>query len=404
MPFQNPELEKLASPDGYSADAWSQLVEALRRHGTLTFDRLPSGLFPATHRGEIAAVSGYENVWVRDNVHIAYAHYVAGEMDVAVAVARRLLEFYSRYRFRFEDIIHGVTDPRDVSKRPHARFDGNLLEEVPSEKWAHAQNDALGYFLWFYTQLAHDGHVNPHEEILALFPRYFAAIRYWEDEDSGHWEEARKISASSIGVVVAGLESYSRFRPNPAAELAARGRAALNACLPHECAQIDPAKNRRYDSALLFLLFPLNVIDGPMAELLLHDNERYLSGEYGIRRYLGDSYWAPDYDLVLSAKDRTRDFSDDMQSRDALLKNIGDEAQWCIFDPILSCYYGRQGDRERQTRHFHRALSQITASWECPELYYRKNGVYVPGPHLPLQWTQANLLMALQTMQATVYA
>ncbi len=43
-------------------------------------------------------------------------------------------------------------------------------------------------------------------EILALFPFYFQAIQYWEDEDSGHWEEDRKIEASSIGVVIAGLK------------------------------------------------------------------------------------------------------------------------------------------------------------------------------------------------------
>jgi len=35
-------------------------------------------------------------------------------------------------------------------------------------------------------------------EILGLFPLFFQAVRYWEDEDSGHWEEARKIEASSI--------------------------------------------------------------------------------------------------------------------------------------------------------------------------------------------------------------
>jgi hypothetical protein len=33
----------------------------------------------------------------------------------------------------------------------------------------------------------------------------FQVIRYWRDEDSGHWEECRKIEPSSIGAVIDGL-------------------------------------------------------------------------------------------------------------------------------------------------------------------------------------------------------
>jgi len=50
--------------------------------------------------------------------------------------------------------------------------------------------------------------------------------------------------------------------------------------------------------------------DGGMADLVLHGISKYLAGAHGIRRYLGDSYWAPDYEARLSEMDRTRDFSD----------------------------------------------------------------------------------------------
>jgi len=40
--------------------------------------------------------------------------------------------------------------------------------------------------------------------------------------------------------------------------------------------------------------------------------------------------------------------------------------------------------------------------WRCAELYYLRNNVYVANPHIPLQWTQANLMMALEGMRATV--
>ncbi len=39
--------------------------------------------------------------------------------------------------------------------------------------------------------------------MLTLFPLCFEAIAYWQDEDSDHWEEDRKITASSIRVVIA---------------------------------------------------------------------------------------------------------------------------------------------------------------------------------------------------------
>lgn len=428
MHFQNPELAALIPSGRYRAGDLSRIEAELRGHGTLTFARLPSDLFSASSAGASIAASGYGNVWVRDNVYVAYAHHVAGQTPVAAGVARALITFFDRHRRRFEAIIAGAVDPQDVSKRPHVRFDGYTLEEIPNQPWSHAQNDALGYFLWLYARLAHSGHValdEPALSTLALFPRYFEAIRFWQDEDSGHWEEVRKISASSIGTVMAGLaallllarERATAFQSKPfgarlvdaTADLVDRGRAALESILPHECAQLAPNKNRRYDAALLFLLFPLGVVEGPMAELLLHDVNRFLKGEFGVRRYLGDSYWAPDYEERLPARDRTRDFSEDMETRDVLLERIGDEAQWCLFDPILSAYYGRRflathasSDIERQTLHFNRALAQVTESWRCPELYYLRHGEYVPNPHAPLQWTQANLVLAVEAMRATV--
>jgi phosphorylase kinase alpha/beta subunit len=269
MRFQNQELAALAA-DQYSADDLLRVETALRQHGTLSFSRLPSGLFPACGGDGMAAKqSGYDNVWVRDNVYIAYAHLLGGQPRVAVQAARTLLLFFERHRRRFDDIIGGIADPLDDSQRPHVRFDGVLLTEISNEQWPHAQNDALGYALWLCTRLAHAGQLpidDPSLAILKLFPPFFDAIRYWEDEDSGHWEERRKISASSIGVVVAGLESllslageHRGFLDDRLTELVRRligsGRSALTSILPHECAQIDPRKNRRYDSALLFLIW-----------------------------------------------------------------------------------------------------------------------------------------------------
>ena len=93
-------------------------------------------------------------------------------------------------------------------------------------------------------------------------------------EDSGHWEST-EISASSIGTVVAGLEALLLVHEPPDAFRGSRlidpgdSDADLARAWPTG-ARRDPAvtnalsskpgQNRRYDAALLFLLFPLDVI------------------------------------------------------------------------------------------------------------------------------------------------
>jgi phosphorylase kinase alpha/beta subunit len=314
--------------------------------------------------------------------------------------------------------------------RPRVRFDGLTLDELPA-RWAHAQNDALGYFLWAYCRMAGAGRVAADGELLALIALYFERIRYWEDEDSGHWEERRKLEASSVGAVVAGLRALRDLlsaRPDLARGFEGRivtpewleapiasGETALAAILPAECADADPLKARRYDAALLFLVYPLDVVDDAMARRIVEDVTTRLGGDHGVRRYLGDSYWGADYKDKLPPGERTADFSERLAERDARVQpRPGEEAQWCIFDPIVSVIAGRRyllggdsADLDRQLRHFNRALGQITApdcprgALRCPEAYYLERGVWVPNDHVPLLWTQANLRLALSAMEAS---
>jgi len=426
--WQNAALRELVPARAYTPDDVVRIEDALATAGTLAMRALPTGLFPAVPAPPEA--SGYDHVWVRDNIYVAHAHLVRGDDEVAARATRAILLFWWTHRRRFDDVIAGTVDPNDVMLRPHVRFDGVHLREVTTERWSHAQNDALGYALWLAARLVGTGMLDLDEPVagmLGLLPRYLAAIRYWDDRDSGHWEEARKRSASSIGAALAGVEALlalGRERPaalraagfdmsllETATELERQGRAALDGILPSEC--VDPPSTaapvaRRFDAALLFLVYPLRVVVGPRAEEILADVARALTGPFGIRRYPGDSYWAPDYDLKLPPGERTRDYSEDVAARDALLERPGDEAQWCIFDPILSALYGRRflehhqrADLERQVHHFERTLAQITPDWRCPELYYLRQGAWVPGPHVPLLWAVANLSTALTAMHAS---
>lgn len=387
------------------ADDVRRLLAFLEEQGTFRFPTLANGLFSAAAgESEEFHLTGYRNVWVRDNVHIAHAHAQWGEIQKAVNATKSLMTYFVKYRHRLTDINSGKVDPSEPMNRPHIRFDGDHLAEL-GEKWSHAQNDAMGGFLWLAGKLADDCRWTADEQdVLDEIAKFLGAVHYWEDEDSGHWEEVRKIAASSIGIVTAALDVWgSRY----ASELKQRGQNALEAILPAECVQPDPAQNRRYDSALLFLIYPYRVVTGAMADQIVADVTANLMGPHGIRRYLGDSYWCADYKQKLKADERTADFSDNLADRDRLLKP-GEEAQWCLFDPIVSIHYGLKfessgqiEDRHKQIAHLNRSLRQLTpvgsrfGAYRCPESYFSEKGTYVPNDICPLLWTQANLKLAL---------
>ena len=416
--------------DRYKPEELQAIITVLKKQHIFNFPTLENNLFSASAVSSNTSYTGYSSVWVRDNIYLAYTHYLIGQTEIAVRNVESLIAYFQKFKWRFEGIIEGKVDPNNVMQRPHVRFDGHNLSEI-DQPWEHAQNDALGYFLWFYCKLAREKLIalQPKNlEILALFPFYFQAINYWQDEDSGHWEEERKIEASSIGVVVAGLKSLKLLLTDPNLatdcqykdklvtaefldELICMGIAALNNILPAECIQPNP-KNRQYDAALLFLIYPLQVVEEEMALRILKLVINNLQGDYGIRRYLWDSFWCRDY------KDLPEEIRTSISSeREQWLNEHGrklkekEEAQWCIFDPIVSVIFGlkfqktrQKEDLQQQTIYLNRSLGQITGKdcelgFKCPELYYLQNDRYVPNDATPLLWTQANLRIALKVME-----
>jgi len=405
------------------------IKNTLEQKGTFVFPLMDTGFFSAARLKNEAQYTGYDKVWVRDNIHIAHSLYQNGKILSAVKNLKALLAYFKKHKHRFENIINGKADPQNPMHRPHIKFNGLTLEEN-QEKWAHAQNDALGYFVWFYCKAVLAGMISPGKEeasVLLLFLQYWEAVKYWQDEDSGHWEEGRKISASSIGAVTSALKLLKKvlIKGLPGVEnpekwikridsLLLKGEEALEEILPAECVQPHPLKQRRHDAALLFLIYPLETLSPEKAELILEEVKTNLQGEYGIRRYRGDSYWCADYKDKLPPAERTTDFSDDLEGRDSLLLP-GQEAQWCIFDPIISAIHGQNylktKDPEQlklQTLYLNRSLGQLTGEdsgfppYLCPEMYYLEKGAYRPNDVTPLLWTQANLYLALKALQKSL--
>ncbi len=413
----------------YSLADVRHLTNFLSQAGTFYFPALRSGLYPAAHVTDDHP-SGYSSVWVRDNVHVAHALLLDGQVEQAVHTVRGLLAFQRTQLDRVGAVIAGDLDHGDPMNRPHIRFDGRQLIEI-NERWAHAQNDALGYLLWMVSRLLRLGHLplTPETaEVLAALVLFLRHIDFHRDEDSGHWEETRKPSASSIGVATAGLNELRHyceqiqpslpwlFRGQSVTlemldELIRAGRKALDHHLPFESRGADPLTTREADAALLFLIYPLEIVTDTQAEAILQVILPSLQGDIGIRRYRGDSYWCADYKQRLAPEQRSADYSEDLSARDAMLR-AGEEAQWCIFDPIVSAIYGerfaRTSDKrwlELQTYYLNRSLGHLTAddsrfgALRCPESYYLDAGRYVPVDQTPLLWTQANLLLALRALE-----
>ncbi|MGB0037136.1 MAG: glycoside hydrolase family 15 protein [Candidatus Acidiferrales bacterium] len=410
----------------YSAASLGKIKQFLHRHGTHELHPVAHGLFAATGELESGAVSGYQNAWVRDNVMIANSFRLRGRHDVAKGTAQGLTEHFSSQRGRFEKIIKNPRLKESIQERPHIRFDAKTLLET-AEPWPHAQNDALGYALWFRFTMANSKESRyplgaADWNVYALFPRYFEAIEYWSDPDSGPWEETRKVNNSSVGAVVAGLEQMrdciaqlretgealppeiDRDLPTRINFLLEKGRDRLKKTLPFE----SPPE-RMIDGALLFLIHPVRAVKSrDIQDSILNLVEARLRGPMGIKRYLGDSYFCQDYDKWFPPEQQAADFSNSIEYRDALL-HPGCEAQWSLFDPIISIIYGERyheskqiGDLKNQTFYFNRSLQQLTEDAKCPELYYLRGGQFVANDHTPLAWTQVNQALALHYMEKSL--
>ena len=426
MPRKSKTELKSLLRDSYNPKSLAAIAKYLDAHRSHLLRPIANGLFAATPDLKEGSVSGYQYAWIRDNVMVANSFRLRGKLDVARAASQGLTNYFSKHLDRFRKIIASPALKENVQERPHVRFDALTLGEI-AENWPHAQNDALGYALWLRFVMANSAE-NPWPlraedwQAYGLFPDYFAAIEFWSDPDSGSWEETRKVNSSSVGAVLAGLVQMrqsvmqaqkSRGELPPFAEkgmlhkvdsLIDKGRGRLSKALPFE----SPPE-RLMDGALLFLIYPVDVLKSRDIEnSILNLVEARLRGPKGIKRYLGDSYFCQDYDRWFPPEQQAADFSNSIAYRDALLAP-GCEAQWNLFDPIISIIQGQRyaesreaSDLERQTYYFNRSLSQNTGDGQCPELYFLRDGKFVVNDHTPLAWTQANQALALHYMEKSV--
>eukprot|EP00930_Biecheleria_cincta_P022138 TRINITY_DN1620_c0_g1_i4.p1 TRINITY_DN1620_c0_g1~~TRINITY_DN1620_c0_g1_i4.p1 ORF type:complete len:464 (+),score=84.88 TRINITY_DN1620_c0_g1_i4:63-1454(+) len=367
--------------------------------------------------------------WFRDNALIAYGLYVCDPdgpgADDAVSCIASIADFLlSSQTFKMERVICGLDDVKGPEetwmKRPHIRFLGATGKEDP--KWYnHKQNDALGYFLFTRCTLALSGKMpmsGDHLKLCGQLFDYLRAIESWNDLDGGHWEEHSAQHASSIGPPLAAVRLFRKLcdakrwlapcKVDTIDVLERELKTALNKVLPNEI--ITPAElERDSDAALIFLCYPLDVVSDEQGLQIL-DRLKKVYGHIGVCRYRKDSYWCRDYGSKYS--DPTKHFTDaELKERDAQLV-LGEEAQWCLFDPMVSAYYGKLYQKTKKPEYLKcqqlflsRSLAAITGDdckygpWLCCEAYYIEDDKWVSNPDTPLVWTQADLPMALHEMK-----
>ncbi|HMR72508.1 MAG TPA: glycoside hydrolase family 15 protein [Candidatus Saccharibacteria bacterium] len=372
------------------------IKEMLFSSHSLDFPTYTSGMVPASLLPSDAEnKSGMGYAWIRDNAHVANALLENGETRKAAGITKAILQIAIQYESTLDDIISGTASAENVMSRPPIRVVGDTLDATG--QWPNAQNDSIGYALWIIAKTASREIVTLEEDDLRVinkFVAYLDKIEYWQDKDSGHWEEDRAIHPASIGVVIAGLEELKtdnliqHLDVKRVNWLITQGRAALNELLSQDIPR---------DASLLFLVEPLHILDETQSTAIVTMVEETLLREYGIIRYPNDSYWSANYRDHFKIGDRTADFSGRLDER--ARHNIpGHEAQWTLFDPLLSVYFSRQNRPDKAHYYLERTLASFIEQdnhWAVPETFFFEHDAWVANDHIPLLWSQANVLLAL---------
>lgn len=446
-----------------------ELREKLETHDALRFVAYPSGLYPASELPTIlGAQTGMDMAWLRDNAHVAMSLHEQGYQTEAAAAGRAILSVLHSNRGVLDTVASDTSHTVEQLPRLPVRVHGTTLENDHEQR---VQNDSVGYALWFVSRLMHNGTITPQAEdldVLAQTVRYLDRVQYWKDKDQGHWEEDSRIHTSSIGTVLAGIrdtqkmfDHYGYRHDIDIPRLMDKGVNSLYTILSHGLTDISgkaltdimthgqhtwsehlhpkssearipdfDIHHRQSDAALLFLIEPLGIVQGSWAEKIVRDVEQNLLREKGIARYLGDTYWCPGFKELLTIEERTTSADGRLDLRNASAAKVAatqTEAQWTLFDPILSSYWGKRYQQEgnpqhfeKQLKHLNRSLSQFTTqpdgSLKLPELYYHEQeGINLDdsfadahrynlqaGDHTPLLWSQANLLRALTLFETNI--
>ncbi len=321
----------------------------------------PSGLFLASAQ-EVS--TGYNKAWLRDNFYTALAFESVGDWDTVQHTYRALLDVLKKHETKISWVAHNK--PYATWQYIHARYNPETFEEF-WEEWGNKQNDAVGALLYKFGDLETSGHgvveTDDDKRMLQKLVEYAGAIEYWHDPDSGMWEEREEVHASSVGAMLAGLESVARLPYiTVPREYIKRGGATLEKLLPRE------SKDKFCDLSLLSLIWPYRIVSRENADSILRNLEYHLEKRHGVLRYKTDRYYNANED------------------------GWSEEAEWTFGFPWLAIIYAERGDGERAREYFRKAESVVTKDGLLPELYYSNSERY--NENVPLAWSESLYVVA----------
>lgn len=316
--------------------------------------RLPNGAYTASLSKD------YDFVWIRDVCYtvLPYLHTSSDHYEKAY---HALFDLFKEYEWKLT--IHTEKKPVYLYEYIHARYSKELKEI--NQEWGHAQNDAVGVFLWGVGEgIKHGKKMIRNQEDLKIVQKlvdYLECLEYWDSKDNGMWEENMEVHASSVGACVAGLLSVKPL-VNVKDEIIKHGQETLRFLLPYE------SQTKETDLALLSLIYPFMVVDHENAQKILDDVTGKLERKYGCIRYKNDLYY-----------------------------NEGSEAEWCFGFPWLGLCYSNLGMHEKAMEYADKTRNIIPDNWEIPELYV--GGSNVPNGNTPLAWAVSMSYLLLDRMK-----
>jgi len=323
-----------------------------------------SGLFLASKPG-----TWYAKSWLRDNFYETLAFEIVGDWKTVETTYKAILKIFLRYEEKIDWAIR--EKPRYAHQYIHARFDPESFDEF-WENWGNKQNDAIGCILYRIGELETRSHrcilkTPEHFRIINKLVKYLESIQYWQDPDSGIWEEGEELRASSVGACVAGLKSIATVpQIEVPLHLIHKGQMALNHLLPRE------SQSHFVDLALLTLIWPYDVVTEDQRDKIIENVEYHLKRERGVIRYKGDHYFNKNPD------------------------GWSEEAEWTFGLSWLAIIYEKMGDLHK-ARDLIKDLIADDTPEGLPELYFSNSPEY--NEHTPLGWSESLFIVALSEMQ-----
>lgn len=338
--------------------------QVLKQHlAVLESLQYDSGLFAASKK-EVG--TGYNKAWLRDNFYECLAFEVVEDYDTVRKTYRAILEIFKKHE---EKIDYAISNkPEYTHQYIHPRYNPETFEEY-WEEWGNKQNDSIGCILFKLGELEkrEQGSIIKDEDDIRIVQKlvwYLSTLQYWNDPDSGMWEENQELHASSVGACVAGLSMVQQMDYIDVPDrLLENGRAILRKLLPRE------SKEKFVDLALLSLIWPYNVLTSEETKEVLENTEYHLLRQHGVIRYKGDRYYNKNED------------------------GWSEEAEWTFGLSWLAIIYEKLGNLEKAQFFLEKAKQTVTKDGLVPELYYSNSTKF--NDNTPLGWSESLFVVAL---------